>query len=181
MHGDETSPETQAPKCFAKSRNRRCENEAIARLVICRKICPIRRPIQFQQLRFTQDGHSCPSTASSTGNTVGQERPTCKQSPLHDVDTANLSKIGVSIADLDHSFRWTPPHFGKSAEPDFQECVDCPAGRGSEFPGMSSSIGAPLESYRIRMISFRCTYELSFGSRWIPHLSSQFRGLVSSF
>jgi len=38
VHGDETSPETQAPKCFAELRNRRCEKGAHVEGMICDQI-----------------------------------------------------------------------------------------------------------------------------------------------
>ena len=73
---------------------------------------------------------------------------------------ANSQTIGRFHADLGRSDLEANNKLPDRHEPDFQECVDCPAGGVSEFRGKSSSLLRPLESYGTRLISFRRTDEL---------------------
>ena len=127
MHGDETSPETQAPKCFAEMRNRRWKKK---RTRLPDFLLHFTQNTGFSQLLF---------------------------------DPWNLRTMCHFSADLSGPDFAANNKLPDRDEPDFQECVDCPAGRGSEFPGKSSSVLRPLESSGIRLISFRRTDELLFG------------------
>lgn len=111
----------------------------------------------------------------------GNEKPQVRKLGSHDIPVFQLhftQNAGVSQLDFDPVNLRTICHFPADLsgpvlaenyklrdryEPDFQECVDCPAGGGIEFPGKSSSVLRPLESSGIRLISFRRTDELPSG------------------